>query len=88
MKKEQNQNAAEAAADKEWAAEAMSLEETLAKLEEIVEMLEEGDCSLEQSFALYREGMTLLKAGNDKLDRVEKQMLEINDEGETHEFYQ
>lgn len=72
----------------EQAAEAISLEETLGKLEEIVGVLEEGDCSLEKSFALYREGMALLKAGNEKLDRVEKQILEINDEGETHEFHQ
>lgn len=88
MEKEQNQNVTEAKTDPEQAVEAMSLEETLGKLEEIVGLLGNGDCTLEQSFALYKEGMTLLKAGNEKLDRVEKQMLQINDEGETHEFYQ
>ncbi len=64
----------------------MTLEETLGQLEEIVEKLNDGQCSLEDSFQLYKEGMKLLKAGNEKIDAVEKKMLEINAEGELHEF--
>ena len=66
--------------------EALSLEEILIKLDEIVDLLGTGDCTLEQSFALYKDGMALLKDGNDKIDRVEKKMLEIDKEGELHEF--
>lgn len=64
----------------------MTLEETLGQLEAIVEKLNDGQCSLEESFQLYKEGMKLLKAGNEKMDAVEKKMLEINAEGELHEF--
>lgn len=66
--------------------EDMTLEETLGQLEEIVEKLNDGQCSLEESFLLYKEGMNLLKAGNEKIDAVEKKMLEINAEGELYEF--
>lgn len=67
--------------------ETLSLEETLAHLEEIVNVLGDGECSLEQSFALYEQGMRLLRAGNDKIDRVEKKMLTVSEEGEINEFY-
>ena len=42
--------------------------------------------SLEESFSLYQEGMKLLKQCNDKIDHVEKQMLQIDEEGQIHEF--
>lgn len=64
-----------------------SLEEILEQLDNIVETLGGEDCTLEQSFALYREGMTLLKNGNERIDQVEKKMLEISKEGELHEFF-
>lgn len=62
--------------------EELTLEETLGQLEEIVEKLNDGQCSLEESFQLYKQGMSLLKAGNEKIDAVEKKMLEINSSGE------
>ncbi len=71
-------------AEKEY--EDLTLEEVLAKLENVVETLGEGTCTLEQSFSLYKEGMSLLQEGNARIDRVEKQMLEIGKEGEVHEF--
>ena len=38
------------------------LEEAFEKLDTIIEELEKPDTSLENSFALYQEGMKLLKA--------------------------
>ncbi len=63
-----------------------SLEEVLGKLDQILDVLGRGESSLEESFNLYKEGMDLLKIGNQKIDKVEKRMLEMDKEGELHEF--
>ncbi len=52
------------------------------------EQMEAEDISLEESFALYHKGMDLLKSCNDKIDKIEKKMLILDEEGETHEFEQ
>ncbi len=64
----------------------MSLEETFQVLEDVISRMEQGDLTLEESFAAYHQGMDLLKSCNDKIDKVEKQVLELDEEGETHEF--
>lgn len=66
--------------------EEFRLEEAFGKIEELLERLGDQDVSLEESFTLYQEGMKLLKQCNDKIDRVEKQMLQIDEEGQIHEF--
>ena len=48
--------------------------------------MEKEEISLEDSFQLYHKGMDLLKQCNDKIDKVEKKMLILDEEGETHEF--
>ena len=63
-----------------------TLEESFRELDKLIEAMEEREISLEDSFAKYKEGMELLKICNQKIDRVEKQMLVINDRGETDEF--
>lgn len=63
-----------------------SLEELFTQLEEVVGKMEQEDVSLEDSFALYHKGMDTLKLCSEKIDRVEKQMLVLDEEGETHEF--
>lgn len=62
------------------------LEEAFGQLEVLLEKLNDRDVSLEASFALYQEGMQLLKLCNEKVDCVEKQMLQIDEEGKTCEF--
>ncbi|MGN1148011.1 MAG: exodeoxyribonuclease VII small subunit [Lachnospiraceae bacterium] len=64
----------------------MTLEEKFAKLEETVKKLEAEDISLEESFRVYKEGMELLKQCNADIDKVEKQVMQINAEGELTEF--
>lgn len=64
----------------------MTLEEKFAKLEETVKKLEAEDISLEESFQVYKEGMELLKQCNADIDKVEKQVMQINAEGELTEF--
>ena len=62
------------------------LEEGFQKLEEILTALEREDITLEESFQEYQKGMELLKKCNDAIDRVEKEVLVLNGDGETNEF--
>lgn len=63
-----------------------SVEEAFQTLETIVEQLESGEISLEESFKIYKDGMELLKYCNDKIDKVEKKMLQMNEDGTISEF--
>ena len=62
------------------------LEEMFAELDLLAGKLEDRDTSLEDSFRLYRQGMELLKLCSDKLDTVEKKMLQLNEDGTFSEF--
>lgn len=64
----------------------LSIEEAFENLDTILEQLEDRDITLENSFKLYHKGMELLKYCNEKIDTVEKQMLQIDDNGELNEF--
>lgn len=59
----------------------LPLEEAFAKLDEIMEQLEQGEASLEDSFLLYQKGMQLLKQCNESIDRVEKKLIVLEEEG-------
>lgn len=63
-----------------------SLEELFESLEAVVGRLEGEDVDLEESFRLYNEGMQLLRKCNETIDTVEKKVLVLDEEGETHEF--
>ena len=64
----------------------MKLEESFNNLNKIMEELEKPEISLEDSFALYQEGMKLLKACNDSIDKVEKDLIILSESGETNEL--
>lgn len=64
----------------------VTLEERMEHLEELIARMESGDVTLDQSFALYKDGMAELKAANEMLDTMEKAMLVMNEEGELEEF--
>ena len=64
----------------------MSLEDKFDKLDEAVKKLESEDITLEESFQIYKEGMELLKQGNADIDKVEKQVMQLNAKGELEEF--
>ncbi len=59
----------------------ISIEENFEKLEEVIQRLEGGEISLEEAFAAYSDGMRLIKECNDQIDRVEKQVLKLTEEG-------
>lgn len=64
----------------------VSLEEKFATLDEKIRLLEKEDVSLEEAFRAYSEGMILLKQCNDEIDRVEKQVLKLSEDGILEEF--
>ena len=66
--------------------EEKSLEEAFAQLDDLAGRLEDRETSLEDSFRLYKQGMELLKFCNEKLDTVEKKMLQMNEDGSLGEF--
>ena len=63
-----------------------TLEAAFGKLDQMLETLESSDVSLEDSFRLYKEGMELLNECSQKIDRVEKKMLQMNEDGTFREF--
>lgn len=50
----------------------LSFEQAVAKLEQIVQQIEEGKVSLEESIQRYAEGIDLYKHCRAKLDQMEK----------------
>ncbi|MEE1030630.1 MAG: exodeoxyribonuclease VII small subunit [Ruminococcus sp.] len=64
----------------------MNMEEAFEALETLVEQMESGEASLEETFLMYQKGMELLKECSSKIDMVEKKMMLLNENGELHEF--
>ncbi len=58
-----------------------SLEELFEQLDDILENMEDPELSLEHAFALYEQGMKKIQNCNQKLDTVEKKMLQIAEDG-------
>lgn len=63
-----------------------TLEENFRQLEEMIEKLEDKEIGLEESFVLYERGMKLLKQCNDQIDKVEKKVMVMNQNGALDEF--
>lgn len=64
--------------------ENLTFESASARLEEIVKILEQGNCPLDESLKLYEEGVLLVRFCNDSLDSAEKKikMLVSDSKGE------
>ena len=63
-----------------------NLEEMFKDLEELIGKMENEEITLEQTFDLYNNGMELLKKCNLSIDEVEKEVLVLDENGETDEF--
>lgn len=70
------------ATKKKW-----TFEESMSRLEEIVDLLEKGDAPLEQAMALFEEGAGLLRACTAQLDQAEQKvtLLTVNQNGQAVE---
>ena len=69
------------------ATKSKSFEESIARLEVIVKLLETGEASLDESINLYSEGVNLIADCNKKLDETERKikLLTVNKDGECSE---
>ena len=56
----------------------MTIEENLARLDEIISKLDNKDTSLEDAFNEYESGIKLVKECNDAIDKVEKDVITLN----------
>ncbi len=52
----------------------LSFEEALSRLEEVIGLLENNRCELEESLSLFQEGMELVKFCRGKLAEAEKKI--------------
>ncbi|MGN0395579.1 MAG: exodeoxyribonuclease VII small subunit [Coprococcus sp.] len=59
-----------------------SIEESIERLEEIAQILENPDTTLKESLAVYTEGAELIEACKKNLCDVEKEMIILTEKGE------
>lgn len=59
------------------AKKALKFDEMLARLEEIVRLMEKGEASLEESLKLYEEGAGLLRLCTKQLDEAEQTVVRL-----------
>lgn len=67
----------------------LTIEEVLTLLDKVIDQLENGEGSLEEAFENYESGMKMVKSCNDKIERIEKQVLVLSggkEEGDAGEF--
>jgi len=63
-----------------------SFEESIARLTQIVERLEKGELTLEESLQLFEEGIKLSRLSQERLDRAQKRvekLLRVDEQGRT-----
>lgn len=63
----------------------VTLDQVFAELDQILDRMEEEN-SLEETFRMYHRGIDLLKNCSDKIDKIEKQIRVLDEEGNTHVF--
>lgn len=61
--------------------ETLTLEQALEELDEVMRELENPENSLEQSFQLYEKGMKLVQSAGESIDKVEKKVLKLREDG-------
>ena len=57
-----------------------SIEESLARIDEILEKMESEETGLEETFRLYEQGLKLIRHAEAGIDKVEKQIRIISEE--------
>ena len=61
--------------------ENITFESAIARLEIIVQLLEKGNSSLDESLKLYEEGISLIRFCNNALDNAENKIKILADDG-------
>ncbi len=60
--------------------EPLTIEETFEELDNLLDMLEQSDNSLEESFRYFARGMKLVRQCSSQIDKVEKQIFMLSEE--------
>lgn len=63
-----------------------TLEQRFETIETILQRMEEGEVSLDESFDLYRTGLAEIKAANEMLGDMEKALMVLNENGDLEEL--
>ena len=66
--------------------EERTIEESFAALDEMIEKMENGDVSLDESFALYKSGMEELQRANAKIEQTKKAVMALGKDGSLEVF--
>lgn len=64
---------------------AKTIEQLLQELESIINKMEQGEISLEEAFSNYEAGLKLVKECSQKIDKVEKKILVLQEGEESDE---
>lgn len=59
--------------------EQKTIEQTFGELDDILKKMESGEISLEESFDCYEQGIKLVKSCGEKLDKVEKKIIVLQE---------
>ncbi len=57
----------------------ITMEAAFARLNEVLDKIENGGYSLEEVFGLYQEGLKLIRICEGKIDRIDKQLKVLNE---------
>ena len=60
--------------------EEMTLEEAFDQLDELIDKMEESDLPLEESFQLYKKGVSLVEVCNKKIEKVECDIRKVTEQ--------
>lgn len=63
-----------------------TLEQRFETIETILQRMEEGEVSLDESFDLYKTGLAEIKAANVMLGDMEKVLMVLNENGDLEEL--
>ena len=62
------------------------IEASFEELEALLEKMQDEETSLEEAFTCYEKGMKLLKHCNETIDKVEKKVQKIAEDGVLEDF--
>lgn len=66
--------------------EKMTYEQAIQRLEEIINSLENNEIALEDSIALFQEGIALSQYCDSKLKNIQEKVAQIYEDGQLKEF--
>lgn len=66
--------------------EKLSVEQAFERLDTLIKKLESEELSMEESFAAYAEGLSLVKSCREGIDEIEKKVLVLEESGDMREL--